>query len=69
MLYEVITHGAYILQNADMAGFSQEDQRFLAAMVLGHRRKISPSQFRLLSSDQARLAMRLCILLRLAVGV
>jgi len=30
-------HGAYILTNADMQGFSQQEQALLAALVLSHR--------------------------------
>ena len=33
-------HGAYILENSDIAGFSQQEQRFLAALVRTHRRGI-----------------------------
>ncbi len=34
-------HGAYLLENADMPGFSREEQRLLARMVGGHRRKLA----------------------------
>ena len=34
-------HGAYLLENADMPGFPREEQRLLAALVGGHRRKLS----------------------------
>lgn len=30
-------HSAYILENADMPGFSRKDQKILATLVLGHR--------------------------------
>jgi exopolyphosphatase/guanosine-5'-triphosphate,3'-diphosphate pyrophosphatase len=30
-------HSAYIIQNADMPGFSRSDQQMLAGLVLGHR--------------------------------
>jgi exopolyphosphatase / guanosine-5'-triphosphate,3'-diphosphate pyrophosphatase len=33
-------HGAYILANADMPGFSRQDQRLLSQLVLNHRRKM-----------------------------
>lgn len=32
-------HGAYILQNADMPGFSRQEQQLLGFLVLNHRRK------------------------------
>lgn len=34
-------HGAYILANADMPGFSRQEQERLAHLVLGHRGKLS----------------------------
>src|SRR5690606_35686194 len=38
-------HGAYILANSDIPGFSQQEQRFLAALVRTHRRKVPGSAF------------------------
>jgi len=60
-------HSAYIVAHADMPGFSQEDQRLLSAVILGHRRKLSTDYFQSLPDDTAREAMQLCVLLRLAV--
>lgn len=37
-------HGAYILTNADMPGFSQRDQTILARLVLAHRGKLERVQ-------------------------
>ncbi|MGQ0552251.1 MAG: Ppx/GppA phosphatase family protein [Planctomycetota bacterium] len=60
-------HGAYIVQHADMPGFSQPEKLILAALVGGHRRKLPLESFRELSRAQAEDARRLCLLLRLAV--
>ncbi|MBU0500057.1 MAG: Ppx/GppA family phosphatase [Gammaproteobacteria bacterium] len=61
-------HGGYILQNADMSGFSRQEQALLAALVRGHRRKLSPQDvFGTLPESLLPSAIRLCILLRLAV--
>ncbi len=60
-------HSAYIVAHADMPGFSREDQELLAAVILGHRRKISPSQFCDLPEDHAWMARCLCVLLRVSV--
>ena len=60
-------HGAYILQNADMPGFSRQQQARLAALVRNHRRKIRKSVFKELSGPIAESTRRLCVLLRLAV--
>lgn len=60
-------HGAYIVANADMPGFSRDDQELLAALIRNHRRKISPDSLRGLAGMKAKAARRLCVLLRLAV--
>ncbi len=36
-------HSAYIISNADMPGFSREEQEHLAALVLSHRRSLKKS--------------------------
>ena len=38
-------HGAYIVENSDMPGFSRPDQSMLAALIEGHRRKLSIERF------------------------
>jgi exopolyphosphatase / guanosine-5'-triphosphate,3'-diphosphate pyrophosphatase len=35
-------HGAYILTNSDMPGFSRQEQQLLSFLVLNHRRKLKP---------------------------
>ncbi len=59
-------HGAYVVQNADMAGFSRPEQALLAALVRGHRRKLPLEAFAALPPADAERARRLCLLLRLA---
>ncbi|MCF7989454.1 MAG: Ppx/GppA family phosphatase [Thiohalocapsa sp.] len=60
-------HGAYLLRNADLPGFTRQEQDVLAALVLGHRRKFPTDVFTDLPSGARRCARRLCVLLRLAV--
>jgi len=60
-------HGAYILANADLPGFSQQQQAILAALVRGHRRKLPVDAFEALPEPARECARRLCVLLRLAV--
>jgi exopolyphosphatase/guanosine-5'-triphosphate,3'-diphosphate pyrophosphatase len=60
-------HGAYLLANADMAGFARRDQLLLAALVSGHRRKFPLSEFESLPSALVTPAKRIAILLRIAV--
>lgn len=35
-------HGAYIIENGDMPGFSRQEQKLLAYLVVNHRRKLKP---------------------------
>lgn len=60
-------HGAYIVQNADMAGFARRDQLLLAALIMGHRRKFPLETFEQLPSVLVTPAKRIAVLLRLAV--
>jgi len=56
-------HGAYILEHADMPGFTREDQALLAFLILGHQGKLS--KLRPLAPSRQRWLTLLC--LRLAV--
>ncbi len=60
-------HGAYLLENADMPGFAREEQRLLARLVGGHRRKLTLEGLEELIPPWDRLALFLIVLLRLAV--
>ncbi len=58
-------HGAYILANADMPGFSAQEQRQLAMLVLGCRGGLSKMASLLADADMRAqvLALRLAVLL------
>lgn len=60
-------HGAYLIEHADLSGFSRQEQQSIALMVRGHRRNL-PSDERVadVAEDGAALR-RLCMLLRLAI--
>lgn len=60
-------HGAYILANADMPGFTRQQQAVLAALVRVHRRKFVDSEFDGLPTNTADCVRRLAILLRFSV--
>lgn len=60
-------HGAYLAEHSDLPGFSYQEQRLLAALIRGHRRRFPIEVFDELPKSQARVARRLCVLLRLAV--
>jgi exopolyphosphatase/guanosine-5'-triphosphate,3'-diphosphate pyrophosphatase len=59
-------HGAYVLENADMPGFSRQEQWLLATLVRAHRRKFPTGVFKNLPT-KGRLVEHLAVLLRLAV--
>jgi len=60
-------HGAYLLEHADMPGFTREDQRTLACLVGSHRRKPHLERALDLVPPWDERAERLAVLLRLAV--
>jgi exopolyphosphatase/guanosine-5'-triphosphate,3'-diphosphate pyrophosphatase len=60
-------HGGYLLAHLDMAGFSRGEQRRLAVLVRGHRRKFPIAEFETLPRSARERLKRICVLLRLAV--
>lgn len=60
-------HGAYIVDNTDLAGFSRDEQRRLAALVRAHRRKFPLQRLRGLETSEAPRLACIAVLLRLAV--
>jgi exopolyphosphatase/guanosine-5'-triphosphate,3'-diphosphate pyrophosphatase len=60
-------HGAYIAANSELAGFSRDDQALLAALIGAHRRKLSRAPFQELTLIPEETALRLAIILRIAV--
>ncbi len=60
-------HGAYVLRNSDIAGFSQQEQRLLAALVQAQRRRIAKSTFEMIPERLLASARHSASLLRLAV--
>lgn len=59
-------HGEYILRHADLQGFSQTDQRLLAALVRLHRSRLSTSACDDLPGAHVETIQRLAVLFRLA---
>ncbi|HTL14175.1 MAG TPA: exopolyphosphatase [Thermomonas sp.] len=60
-------HGAYVLEHSDIAGFSQQEQRYLAALVRTHRRGVPKSAFEMIPDRLLANVRRSAALLRLAV--
>ena len=59
-------HGAYLIDNSDLMGFSKREQQQLALLVRGHRRSISKPPMNAWPKETARRLMHLTILLRIA---
>ena len=59
-------HGAYLLDNADLPGFSFAEQSWMSLLVRCHRKKISSKMFDVLPYKEQKIALRLVVLLRLA---
>jgi exopolyphosphatase / guanosine-5'-triphosphate,3'-diphosphate pyrophosphatase len=57
-------HSAYILENADMPGFSRDEQTQVALLVLSHRRSLKKVQARIEGAADLRavLALRLAVI-------
>jgi exopolyphosphatase/guanosine-5'-triphosphate,3'-diphosphate pyrophosphatase len=62
-------HGAYVLSNSDLPGFSRQEQAMLGVLVRGHRRKFPLAEFDKLPAEDVITARRLCVLLRIAVAL
>jgi exopolyphosphatase / guanosine-5'-triphosphate,3'-diphosphate pyrophosphatase len=60
-------HGAYLLANADMAGFPRDKQKLLAIMVGSHRRKPTVEEAGELAPPWDKRAPPMTLLLRIAV--
>ena len=59
-------HGAYLVDHADLPGFSFEEQEWMSILVRCHRKKISKNLLRELPAARRATVLRLAILLRLA---
>ena len=61
------THGAYLIEHSDAAGFSKTEQQFMAALIRNQRRGFNNKSIQALPSRLAQSAQRCAILLRIAV--
>jgi exopolyphosphatase/guanosine-5'-triphosphate,3'-diphosphate pyrophosphatase len=60
-------HGAYLVRNSDLAGFTRQEQDFLATILRCHRRKPDQEALAALPERSRRTAVRVTALLRVAV--
>ena len=62
-------HGAYVLRNADLPGFSNQEQAEISALVRVHRRKFATQVFDDLPRSRRTRLLMLAALLRFAVAM
>lgn len=62
-------HGAYLVENADLTGFSKEDQRRVAELVHLHRRRFRMAYLERETEPWQLILRRLALLLRLGVAL
>lgn len=62
-------HSAYLIENSEMAGFTQQEKAMLAAMLINHRGKFSKEPFDALPTPHDELLIPLTVLLRLSVRI
>ncbi len=60
-------HGAYLLNNGDLLGFSWNEQRLLACLVGNHRRKINVELIEQFPNRLQQQVMHMIVILRLSV--
>jgi exopolyphosphatase / guanosine-5'-triphosphate,3'-diphosphate pyrophosphatase len=60
-------HGAYVIEHSDIAGFSNQEQQFLAALVRSQRRGVHKSVQAGAGGRDPLTTLRCVVLLRLAV--
>lgn len=62
-------HSAYIIENADLAGFSLQEKQILATMTLNHRGKFIKDSFTIFPQEHEEQLSYLTLILRLAVRI
>ena len=60
-------HSAYVLRNADLPGFSQEEQERLAVLALGQRGKLNDGIYSDIAAADIPRMQKLVAIIRLAV--
>jgi len=60
-------HGAYMVGQADLMGFSRQDQKLLSVLIQSHRRSLHLELFNDFDTENKKTGRRLLIILRLAV--
>ena len=58
-------HSSYIIEHADMAGFSQQEQKRMAALVRAQRGKLGRNSFAALNKSSLEIVSKLAIVLQI----
>lgn len=62
-------HSAYLIENAELAGFTQQEKQMLAALLVNHRGKLIAGTYDRFESPYREKLLHLTVLLRLAVRI
>ena len=60
-------HGAYIVENSDLFGFSRDEQKWLSILVRLHRKKLNNELMKAIPESQRDFYYQLLLVLRLSV--
>lgn len=60
-------HGAYLLENTDLLGFTRQEQQILALLVRCHRKKLPPQLFTGFSAESLETLNHAIAILRIAI--
>lgn len=60
-------HSSYLVENAELAGFSQQEQQILAAIILNHQGKFNEKSFAYFDKKLQKNLVKLTLLFRLSV--
>lgn len=60
-------HSSYIIEQTDLPGFNQEQQKLLAALVRYHRKKIKLAELPMFVNYSEAVVLKLLVLLRLSI--
>ncbi|MGB0952334.1 MAG: exopolyphosphatase [Planctomycetota bacterium] len=62
-------HGAYLVRNSDLPGFSRTEANLLAFLIENHRHRFRPSELEDLARSDRKRGLQLTLLLRLAAHI
>ena len=60
-------HGAYLVLNSDLPGFSMQEQQFISLLIRYHRQKLLLDELESFAPKYRKKILRLIVILRIAV--